>query len=80
MIWVSSYFLIKNKTYFYNECEKQSLYTISNSTEDIVVLENDCAVVDWLPIDDPKKSRNYGELLYLWHITDKPKLYYNCSK
>ena len=74
------FFLIKNKTYIYNECEKQSLYTISNSTEDIVVLENDCAVVGWNPIYAPEESQNYGNLLYLWNITDKPKLYYNQPK
>jgi len=71
------FFLLRNKTYVYNECEKTSLYLISNSKEDIVVLDNDCSVVGWEPLYLPEESKNYGELLYLWRITDKPKLYYN---
>ena len=71
------FFLIRNKTYFHNECEKPSLYIIANAQEDTVVLYNDCRVVGWEPIYNPEESRNYGELLYLWNITDKPKLYYN---
>ena len=50
---------------------------ISNSKEDVIVLENDCSVVGWFPIYTPEESKDYGELLYLWNITDKPKLYYN---
>jgi len=72
-----TFFLIRNKTYVFNECEKASLYLISNSKEDIVVLDNNCSVVGWEPLYLPEESKNYGELLYLWKITDKPKLYYN---
>jgi amino acid transporter len=71
------FFVIRNKSYIFNECEKQSLYIISQSEEDVVVLENNCTVVGWNPIYNPQESKNYGELLFLWKITDKPKLYYN---
>jgi len=74
------FFLIRNKTYIFNECEKVSLYIIANSEENIVVLENNCAVVGWEPIYNPEDSKHYGELLHLWKITDKPKLYYNLPK
>jgi hypothetical protein len=70
-------FALKNNTKIYNECEKLSLHIIANAKEDIVVLENGCAVVGWEPIYNPEESRPYGELLYLWNITDKAKLYYN---
>jgi hypothetical protein len=71
------FFVIRNKTYVFNECEKSSLYIIANSKEDIVILDNNCSAVGWEPIYTPEESKNYGELLYLWKITDKPKLYYN---
>ena len=71
------FFTYKDQIYIYNECEKSSLYMISNSKEDIIVLENDCSVVGWFPVYTPEESKYYGELLYLWKITDKPKLYYN---
>ena len=74
---ILTFFLIRNKTYFHNECEKPSLYIIANAQEDVVVLYNDCRVVGWEPIYYPEESKYYGELLYLWNITDKPKLYYN---
>ena len=74
------FFLIRNKTYVYNECEKTALKIISNSEEDIVALDCNCAVISWEPLYNPEESKNYGELLYLWKITDKPKLYYNSLK
>ena len=74
---ISLFFLLKNKTYVYNECEKGGLFTIASSEEETVALDNDCSVVSWGTIYDPEESRPYGELLYLWNITDKPKLYYS---
>ena len=71
------FFIYKDSFYCFNECEKASLYVIANSEEDVVILDNDCSVVGWLPIYNPEESKTYGELLYLWKITDKPKLYYN---
>jgi hypothetical protein len=74
------FFVYKDQIYIFNECEKASLYVISNSTEDVVALDNDCSVAAWDPIYNPEESRRYGKLLYLWNITDKPKLYYNLPK
>jgi len=70
-------FAVKNKTKVYNACEKSSLYIISSSEENIVVLDNDCAVVAWEPLYNPKESKSHAELLYLWNITDEVKLFYN---
>jgi ABC-type uncharacterized transport system permease subunit len=69
------FFLIRNTTYVFNECEKNALYTIANSKENIVALENDCPVVSWEPLYTPKESKNYGTLLYLWNITNTEKLF-----
>jgi hypothetical protein len=74
------FFLVKNKTYVFNECEKSSLYIISQSEEDVIALLPDCCVISWEPLKTPEESKNYGELLYLWKITDKPKLYYNINQ
>jgi len=73
-------FAAKNKTKTYNSCEKLSLYTIANSKEEIVILDNECAVVGWEPIYSPEESKPYAELLYFWNITDEVKLYYNLPK
>ena len=77
---ITMFFTFRDGIQIRNECEKLSLYIIANSEEDVVVLENDCAVVGWGPIYNPEDSKHYGELLYLWKITDKPKLYYNLVK
>jgi hypothetical protein len=76
------FFIYKDKKFVFNECEKASLAIIANSKEDVVVLDNDCSVVSWLPIYNPEETKffGYGELLYLWNIIDKPKLYYNLPK
>jgi len=74
------FFLIRNNTYIYNECEKKSLYILSQTEEDITALAHNCFVISCGEIKVPKESKNYGELLYLWNITDKPKLYYNLPK
>ncbi len=60
-----------------NRCERQNLMTIAQSKEDVVCLPNDCHAATWGPISKPEDSRDYGKLLYIWKITDKPKLFYN---
>ena len=76
-VFVAVFFTFRDNYKVHNECEKASLLIIANSEEDVVILENDCAVVGWNPIYTPEESKDYGELLYFWKITDKPKLYCN---
>lgn len=73
---------IKNKNKVYNECEKASIYTIMQSKEDIVALEQDCIIIGWYPtiIRDPRETTNHSKLFCLWNITQKPKLFYCSSK
>ena len=65
---------VKTKPY---KCERQALETIARSPEKIVVLDCDCAVMDWHKIDDYKKSERNAELLYYWNISNEIKLYYH---
>jgi hypothetical protein len=77
---IFSYLMLKDKIYVYNEVEKPSLYIIATSEDDIVAFDTDRPIVSWEPLYYPEESKYYGELLYLWKITDKPKLYYNLPK
>ena len=73
----STYLVHRNKVYIFNTVEKQYLYVLANSEEDIVILDTDRAVFSWEPLDYPEESRYYAEVLYFWKITDRVKLYYN---
>ncbi len=59
-----------------NACEKEALQAIADSPLDVVELKADCKVMAWDKMKDPEQSRSNGEMLHLWRITDKPKLYY----
>jgi hypothetical protein len=76
-ITILAIFTHNNKVHVYNNCEKSSLHIIAQSEDEVVALHNNCAVIAWDPISDPKESKNLGKMIYLWNITDKPKLYYN---
>jgi hypothetical protein len=62
-----------------NACERDALVKISQSTEQIVKLDNNCTVLSWLIIDDPQDSKLNAKLLKKWKITDREKLYYYSS-
>lgn len=61
----------------FNECEKASLEFIAESKEDVIPLTNNCSVVSWGPFYTPEECWDRGKLLYIWRITDKPKVFYN---
>jgi hypothetical protein len=79
LLFFVTFLLANGKICVYNDCEKASLHIIANSEEDVVALDNNCAVLSWGPLSTPEVSSwfRYDELLYLWNITDKPKQYYN---
>jgi hypothetical protein len=58
-------------------CEQQALLKISQSKENIVELYEDCPVMEWVKLDDYKKSDRNAILLNYWNITDKKRLYYH---
>jgi hypothetical protein len=59
------------------DCERNAIEKIARSGEKIVVLDCDCAVMDWHKYYEPKKSERNAELLKYWNITDETKLYYH---
>jgi hypothetical protein len=59
-----------------NKCEKESLLLISQAKGKTILVENDCIIMGWKKITDPKQSELNGQLLYLWGVTKEPKLYY----
>jgi hypothetical protein len=59
-----------------NNCEREALEKISRSSEEIVLLENNCTVMDWNKITDYHQSEIKGKLLHYWNITNEEKRYY----
>ncbi len=59
-----------------NHCEKLALKIISESPNDTVCLDLNCKIMSWSKIQDYNQTKNKGQLLYYWNITDRPKLYY----
>ena len=59
-----------------NECEARAIEKIAGSTEETVVLTEDCPILSWHVITDPERSTLQGELLWQWRITDRPKRFY----
>lgn len=59
-----------------NFCERNALAVIAASTESVVILEEDCSVLDWETIQSPERSQENGRLLTVWGITERDKLYY----
>jgi hypothetical protein len=63
-----------------NECEKKLLYTVSNSSEDIVLIDDWCWVLAWNRTEDYHTTEKPGELLQYWNITKKNKMWYHSDK
>ncbi|MGZ4048883.1 MAG: hypothetical protein ACXVPU_08850 [Bacteroidia bacterium] len=59
-----------------NKCEINALEKLAASREKIVLLENDCSVLAWEKIKDPRSSELNARLLQFWGITNEEKLYY----
>lgn len=63
-------------TKYINDCEKAAFKTISQSSEKIVALPNECNVMTWEKITEPNQSETNARLLHYWGITKEVKLYY----
>lgn len=59
-----------------NSCEKMAFQQLSNSKENVVLIENDCTVLAWDKITDKNASSLNGQLLQYWGITEEKKQYY----
>jgi hypothetical protein len=60
-----------------NQCEKNALKEISESNDTVVELHHDCSVLAWGTIIKPEDSELNAQLLNIWGVTNKKKLYYN---
>ena len=60
-----------------NRCERMALKEISESKDSIVPIQNNCTVLSWGNITNPKDSELNAELLKIWKITNEKKHYYN---
>ena len=63
-----------------NDCERVALKEISESSERIVKLNNDCKLLSWQNIKSPENSELNARMLKLWNITSEKKLYYNIQQ
>lgn len=59
-----------------NKCEKEAIFQIANSQEEIVRIENKCNVLSWNVLEKPQDSKLNIELLKRWKVIDNDKLYY----
>jgi len=75
-IFLLIYCLEDKSTKGTNGCQRNSLYEISESKEDIVLINSDCNVMSWQKIKDYKESELNAELLKYWGVTKEKKLYY----
>ena len=57
-------------------CERKALKEISLSENKTVLISNDCTIMAWGKIKDPKESEMNCDLLLFWGVTNKKKLYY----
>ncbi|MEO8087401.1 MAG: hypothetical protein ABI763_11305 [Bacteroidota bacterium] len=59
-----------------NDCEKDALKKIAQSSEIIVPLDNNCTVMSWEKITDCNNSKLNCELLKLWGVLKDDKCYF----
>lgn len=60
----------------YNLCERDAFEKIARSTEKVIFLDNDCAVMNWGKTLDTAASSNKTDMLHYWGIIDEKKWYY----
>lgn len=60
-----------------DDCQRNALTEIANSTDDVVLLESDCKVLSWKNIETPEASKLNSELLNYWNVSTDGKLYYH---
>jgi hypothetical protein len=58
------------------QCERRALEKIAASPDSIVVLNEDCNIMDWSITADPEIRQLDADLLHFWNVTDRKKLFY----
>ena len=59
----------------HNACERIALEEIAKAETAPVKIEKKCTIMAWNPIQDPVASQLNAELLFHWHVTEKPMTY-----
>ncbi len=59
-----------------NNCERMALKQLSETSDKIVKLENDCNVISWTKIENPNDSELNAQMLKILRITKEKTLYY----
>ncbi|MBN2681866.1 MAG: hypothetical protein JXR58_05120 [Bacteroidales bacterium] len=59
-----------------NLCERNAINQIVNSKDSIVKIDNNCTVLSWTIITNPKDSELNIKLLKKWNIISETQLYY----
>lgn len=60
-----------------NRCEMTALQKIAVSDAAVIALDEDCSVAGWRKTIKPEDSGLNAQLLTIWRITDRKKLYFN---
>lgn len=60
----------------HHTCEKEALYTLARSSQDIIALDQDCLIMSWVRINTPAESAPISEMLQYWRVTEERKLFY----
>jgi len=60
-----------------NECEKAALYQISNAKKEIIILEEQCPILEWKTFSKAEESSYISEMLKYWNITDRKILFHH---
>jgi len=60
-----------------NNCQWEDLYKIADSPDETVEIYGWCNLLSWERINDPVMSESNAEMLKIWNITDKKKLFYH---
>ncbi len=60
-----------------NECERNAIRQIQQSSQNIVKLNTNCNVFSWDKIEFPQRSKWNGKLLKLWNVLDEEKQYFH---
>lgn len=63
-----------------NDCQQKALNEISKSNKSIVELNEDCTILAWDKIYDPRESELNSRLLHYWGITNDRKLYFQSKR
>lgn len=71
-----NFMMVDSPDFENNKCERDALEKISNSSESVIKLDNDCLIMTWIKVKDPEFTETNSQVLQMWNIIEKPTLYY----